>query len=130
MLLAPYRNRIAILVYDRVSGVPTALFLALWRECLQLVSDRILVSLIKNAPVRLGRPDHRNVLPEAPRLQHNFMICPENGNRLLLLESSCSGIIRWCLLHLLLLFSLFTVGQWVVSHQEWNLLLLRTAVVL
>ena len=80
--------------------------------------------------MRLGRPDHRNVLPKAPRLQHHFMICPENGNRLLLLESSCSGIIRWCLLHLLLLFSLLTVGQWVVSHQEWNLLLLRTAVVL
>ena len=56
------------------------------------------------------------------------MICPEKCDRLLLLESSRS-VIRW-LLHLLLLFSLLTVGKRVVSHQEWNLLLMRVVVVL
>ena len=75
--------------------------------------------------LRLRRPNHRYILAEAACLEHYFVVCPVDRDRLLrlLLKLLLHNVI-W--LHfLLLVLSLLTVRKRVVPHQEWNLLLLR-----
>ena len=85
----------------------------------------MLVSMIEDS-LRLRRPNHRDILAKAACLEHHFVVCPVDGDRLLrllLLKLLLHNVI-W-LFFLLLVLSLLTVRKRVVPHQEWNLLLLR-----
>ena len=70
--------------------------------------------------LRLRRPNHRDVLTKAACLEHHFVVCSVDGDRLLRL---LHGVV-W-LLFIRLVLSLLTVRKRVISQQEWNLLLLR-----
>lgn len=74
-----YALAAAVLVAQDLLGFDdTVLFVNLRRQRLELVPYRTLVGLVED-PVGLRRSNHRDILTEAPRLQHDLVVRAKKG---------------------------------------------------